>query len=126
MQIICLTNFLLSLVANHYFLLLGTAKTQKAVEGDFVGAYATEASPAAPERHTSPETLDNLDTGAYDLKYDVEEFDLGEADSKLYDYGLYDEYGVDPSKPTAAYDNGVGLGVAAETDDSESTVSIPS
>lgn len=90
--------------------------------------YATEASPAAPERHTIPETLDNLDTGAepYDFKeYDVKEFDLGRTDGKLYDYEMYDEYGVDPSKPTETYDNGVGLGVAAETDDTESTVSIP-
>lgn len=96
------------------------------MEEDVVGAYVTEATPIALEPTVVPETVDNLDTGAeaYDFKeYDLKEYDLGEVDNRLYDYGAYDEYGTAPSKPTAAYDDEVGPGVAAETDVSESTVS---
>lgn len=94
------------------------------MEEDIVGAYDTKAIPVAPEPTTVPETVDNLDTGAYDFKeYDLKEYDLGGVDNRLYDYGAYDEYGTAPSKPTANYNDEVGPGVAAETDVSESTVS---
>lgn len=69
----------------------------------------------------------NVDTGAeaYDFKeYDLKEYDLGEVDSNVYDYGTYDDYGTAQAKSTAAPDDEVGPGVAAETDFSESTVSI--
>lgn len=97
------------------------------VEEDGVGAYATEAVPVAPEPTAVLETVDNLDSAAegYDFKeYDLKEYDLGEVDNRLYDYGAYDEYGTALPKPTAAHDDEVGPGVAAETDVSESTVSI--
>lgn len=97
------------------------------MEEDVVGAYVTEAPPIAPEPTAVLETVDNLDTGAeaYDFKeYDLKEYDLGEVDNRLYDYGAYDEYGTAPPRPTATYDDEVGPGVAAETDVSESTVSI--
>lgn len=97
------------------------------MEEDAVGAYITEAAPIAPEPTIVTETLDNLDTGAetYDFKeYDLNEYDLGEGDNRLYDYGAYDEFGTAPPKPEATYDDEVGPGVAAETDVSESAVSI--
>lgn len=97
------------------------------MEEDVVGGYVTEAAPIAPEPTTVPETVDNLDTGAeaYDFKeYDLKEYDLGEVDNRLYDYGAYDEYGTAPPKPTEADDEEVGPGVAAQTDVSESAVSI--
>lgn len=53
---------------------------------------------------------------------------MGTADSRLYDYGAYDEYGTGPSAPKAGtYDEEVGPGVAAETETevSESSVSTP-
>lgn len=96
------------------------------MEEDVFGVYITDATPIAPEPTIVPETADNLDTGseAYNFKeYDLKEYDLGEVDNRLYDYGAYDEYGTVLSKPTAAYDDEVGPGVAAETDVSESTVS---
>lgn len=96
------------------------------MEEDAVGGYVPEASPVAPEPTLVPQTVDNVDAGAeaYDFKeYDLKNYDLGEVDNRLYDYGAYDEYGTAPSKPTAAYDEEVGPGVAAETDVSESTVS---
>lgn len=80
-----------------------------------------------PETTAAPETVDKLDTGAegYDFKeYDLKEYDLGEVDSRLYDYGAYDEYGTAPPNPTRTHDDEVGPGVAAETDVSESAVSI--
>uniref|UniRef100_A0A4W6FXL0 Collagen, type XI, alpha 1a n=1 Tax=Lates calcarifer TaxID=8187 RepID=A0A4W6FXL0_LATCA len=104
-----------------------TSGPYEAVEEDVVGAYVTEAPPIAPEPTAVLETVDNLDTGAeaYDFKeYDLKEYDLGEVDNRLYDYGAYDEYGTAPPRPTATYDDEVGPGVAAETDVSESTVSI--
>lgn len=91
------------------------------------GAYVTEDAPTAPEPTPVPETVDSPDTGAeaYDFKeYDLKEYDLGQVDNRLYDYGAYDEYGKAPPRPTASYDDEVGPGVAAETDVSESTVSI--
>lgn len=96
------------------------------MEEDVFDDYVTEVTAVAPEPTIVPETVDNVDTGAeaYDFKeYDLKEYDLGEVDNRLYDYGAYDEYGTAPSKPTAAYDDEVGPGVAAETDVSESTVS---
>lgn len=96
------------------------------MEEDVVGANAPEATPIAVEPTIVPQTVDNLDTGAeaYDFKeYDLKEYDLGDVDNKLYDYTTYDEYGTAPSKPTAAFGDEVGPGVAAETDVSESTVS---
>lgn len=51
---------------------------------------------------------------------------MGTADSRLYDYGAYDEYGTGPPAPKAGtYDDEVGPGVAAETETevSESSVS---
>ncbi|KAA8580958.1 hypothetical protein FQN60_013916 [Etheostoma spectabile] len=101
-----------------------TSGPSEAVEEDVIGAYVTEATPIVPESIV-PETVDNLDTGAeaYDLKeYTLKEYDLGEIDNRLYDYGAYDEYGTALSKPTGAYDDEVGPGIAAETDVSESTV----
>lgn len=98
----------------------------KAVKEDFIGAHATEAPTLAPEPGTVLETGDNSETGAeaYDFKeYDLNEYDLGKLDNK-YDYGTYDEYGPLPSKAPTAYGEEVGPGVAAETDFSESTVSI--
>lgn len=55
---------------------------------------------------------------SYDFKeYDLKEYDLGTADSRLYDYGAYDEYGTGPPAPKAGtYDDEVGPGVAAETE----------
>lgn len=97
------------------------------MEEDVVGAYVSEADPDTLEPTIVPETVENVETGAesYDFKeYDLKEYDLGEVDSKLYGYGEYDEYGNAPSKPTATYDDEVGPGVAAETDISQSTVSI--
>lgn len=102
-------------------------KTLKALEEDVVGDYVTEATPVAPEPSIVPETVDKLDPGAeaYDFKeYDLKEYDLGTVDNRLYDYGAYDEYGTTPPKSTATYDDGVGPGVAAETDFSENAVSI--
>uniref|UniRef100_A0A673CGF7 Collagen, type XI, alpha 1a n=1 Tax=Sphaeramia orbicularis TaxID=375764 RepID=A0A673CGF7_9TELE len=93
---------------------------------DVVGEYVTDA--AAPEPTAVPETVGHVDPGAeaYDFKeYDLKEYDLGEVDNRVYDYGAYDEYGTAQVKPTAAYDDEVGPGVAAETDISESAVSIP-
>lgn len=97
------------------------------MEEDVFGAYVTEASPVAPEPTAVPETVDNSDSIAegYDFKeYDLKEYDLGEVDNRLYDYGAYDEYGTAPPKPSETHDDEVGPGVAAETDVSESTVSI--
>lgn len=99
----------------------------EAVEEDVVGAYVTEATPVAPEPTNVPETVDSSNTGAeaYDFKeYDLKEYDLGAVDSRLYDYGAYDELGTAQPNPVAAYDDEVGPGVAAETDYSQSTVSI--
>lgn len=96
-------------------------------EEEVTGASVTENAPIAPEPTAVRETSDNLDTGAesYDFKeYDLKEYDLGGVDSKLYDYGAYDEYGTAQPRPSEAYDEEVGPGVAAETDVSESTVSI--
>lgn len=90
------------------------------MEEDVVGAFVTEATPVAPEP-VVPETVDKLETGAD--AYDFKEYDLGEVDNRLYDYGAYDEYGTAPPRPTANYHEEVGPGVAAETDVSESTVS---
>lgn len=97
------------------------------MEEDVVSVYGTEAAPVAMEPTTVPEIVDNMDTGpeGYDFKeYDLKEYDLGEVDNRLYDYGAYDEYGTAPPKSTTAHDDEVGPGVAAETDVSESTVSI--
>lgn len=99
--------------------------TWKTEGEDFVGAFVTAAPPVALEPSAEPKAAAGSDAGAeaFDFKeYDLNEYDLGEVDSKLYDYGTYDEYA--PSKAPAAYDDKVGLGVAAETDFSESTVSI--
>lgn len=118
---------LISLVAHHHSPLLCLGNTWKAVEEDVVGAYGSEADPVAPEPTAVPEMVDNLNTGAeaYDFKeYDLKEYDLGDVDNKLYDYGAYDEYGTAPPRPTEAFDEEVGPGVAAETDVSESAVSI--
>lgn len=96
------------------------------MEEDVVGAYVTEDAPVALEPTVVPEKVDSPDAGAevYDLKdYDLKEYDLGEVDGRLYDYGAYDDYGTAPSKPSVAYDDEVGPGVAAETDVSENTVS---
>lgn len=94
------------------------------MEEDVIRAYATEATPVASDPTAVPEIVDNMDTG-YDFKeYDLKEYDLGEVDNRLYDYGAYDEYGTAPPKPTTTHDDEVGPGVAAETDVSESTVSI--
>lgn len=101
--------------------------TQKAAEEDFVGGYFTETTPVASEPETVLETGDNLDTGAvaYDFKeYDLKEYDLGEVDSRLYDYGAYEEYETVPPRTATVHENEVGPGVAAETDISESTVSM--
>lgn len=99
--------------------------TWKAEGEEVVGALVTAAPPVAPEPGTEPNAVAGSDGGAEALdfkEYDLNEYDLGEVDGKLYDYGTYDEY--PPSKAPAAYDDEVGLGVAAETDFSESTVSI--
>uniref|UniRef100_A0A8C6PVU5 Collagen, type XI, alpha 1a n=1 Tax=Nothobranchius furzeri TaxID=105023 RepID=A0A8C6PVU5_NOTFU len=106
-------------VAHSFFLPLCSCNTCKAVEEEFVGAFVTEAPPVAPEPKNVPESVGNVDAGGevYDFKeYDLNEFDLSETDNKLYDYGSYDEFGVAPSKPPAAYEEEVGPGVAAETD----------
>lgn len=101
------------------------------MEEDTVGAYGAEADPVAPEATAVPETVDKSATGAdsYDFKeYDLKEYDLGTADSRLYDYGAYDEYGTGPPAPRAGtFDEEVGPGVAAETETevSESSVSTP-
>uniref|UniRef100_A0A672GHT8 Laminin G domain-containing protein n=1 Tax=Salarias fasciatus TaxID=181472 RepID=A0A672GHT8_SALFA len=99
--------------------------------GDFreevVGGFVTEAPAVAPEPTAVPQTPGGPDAGAeaYDFKeYDLKEYDLGEVDGRLYDYGAYDEYGTAPPRPGAAYEDEVGPGVAAETDVSESTVSM--
>lgn len=92
---------------------------------EFVGAFVTEAPPVAPEPGAVPETGDGSDAGADFKAYDLNELDLGEVDKKLYDYGTYDDYGTAPPNAPAAYDDEVGLGVAAETDVSESSVSMP-
>lgn len=86
---------------------------------EFVGAFVTEAPPVAPEPGAVPETGDGSDAGAdaFDFKeYDLNELDLGEVDKKLFDYGAYEDYGTAPPQAPAAYDDEVGLGVAAETD----------
>jgi len=95
------------------------------VEDDVVGAYVTEATPIAPEPIV-PETVDNVDTGAeaYNFQeYDLKDYDLGEFDNRVYDYGTYDEYDRAQPQTPATEDEELGLGVAAETDVSESTVS---
>uniref|UniRef100_A0A8C6PWX7 Collagen, type XI, alpha 1a n=1 Tax=Nothobranchius furzeri TaxID=105023 RepID=A0A8C6PWX7_NOTFU len=114
-------------VAHSFFLPLCSCNTCKAVEEEFVGAFVTEAPPVAPEPKNVPESVGNVDAGGevYDFKeYDLNEFDLSETDNKLYDYGSYDEFGVAPSKPPAAYEEEVGPGVAAETDVSETGVCL--
>lgn len=93
------------------------------MEEDVFGDYVTEATAIAPESTSVPETVDNVDTGAE--AYDFKEYDLGEVGNRLYDYGAYDEYGTPPSKPTAAYDDEVGPGVAAETDVESSVSTTP-
>lgn len=95
------------------------------MEDDVVGAYVTEATPIAPEPIV-PETVDNVDTGAeaYNFQeYDLKDYDLGEFDNRVYDYGTYDEYDRAQPQTPATEDEELGLGVAAETDVSESTVS---
>uniref|UniRef100_A0A672GJA2 Laminin G domain-containing protein n=1 Tax=Salarias fasciatus TaxID=181472 RepID=A0A672GJA2_SALFA len=94
---------------------------------EVVGGFVTEAPAVAPEPTAVPQTPGGPDAGAeaYDFKeYDLKEYDLGEVDGRLYDYGAYDEYGTAPPRPGAAYEDEVGPGVAAETDVSESTVSM--
>lgn len=76
------------------------------------------------EPAVAPETAEE---NAYDFnEYDLKEYDAGGADRKAYDYGAYGEYGVPvPPDPTGSYhEEVVGPGVAAETDISESAVSI--
>ncbi|KAF3703356.1 Collagen alpha-1(V) chain Precursor [Channa argus] len=102
-----------------------TSGPYEAAEEDALGASVTEAAPIPPENTATPETVDNLDTGAegYDFKeYDLKEYDLGEVDNRLYDYEPYEEYGTAPPKSTTGFDDEVGPGVAAETDVSESTI----
>ena len=115
------------MVAHHSSPLLILGNAWKAAEEDVVGAYVTDAAPIAAEPSAVPETGDHSDTGAeaYNFKeYVLNEYDLGDVDNRLYEYGAYDEYGLAPPKPTTAYEDEVGPGVAAETDVSESTVSI--
>lgn len=102
---------------------------QKAAEEDAVGAYGAEPEPepVAPEATAVPESAGGAES--YDFKeYDLKEYDPGTADSRLYDYGAYDEYGTaHPAPKAASYDDEVGPGVAAETETevSESSVSTP-
>ena len=115
------------MVAHHSSPLLILGNAWKAAEEDVVGAYVTDAAPIAAEPSAVPETGDHSDTGAeaYNFKeYVLNEYDLGDVDNRLYEYGAYDEYGLAPPKPTTTYEDEVGPGVAAETDVSESTVSI--
>ena len=84
------------------------------------GDLYTEAIPDPYQEPTATPEPGNAEE-AYDFKqYDLKEYDLGGADRKVYDYGAYDEYGTatlpDPEE--------VGPGVAAETDVSESAVSM--
>ncbi|CAL8399507.1 unnamed protein product [Arctogadus glacialis] len=84
------------------------------------GDLYTEAIPDPYQEPTVAPETGNAEE-AYDFKqYDLKEYDLGGADRKVYDYGAYDEYGTaalpDPEE--------VGPGVAAETDVSESAVSM--
>ena len=88
------------------------------------GDLYTEALPAFQDPTVAPETGNAEE--AYDFKqYDLKEYDLGGADRKVYDYGAYDEYGTAAlPDPTLSDHDEVGPGVAAETDVSESTVSM--
>jgi len=83
---------------------------------------------ALPDTFQEPAVaLETAEENAYDFnEYDLKEYDAGGADRKAYDYGAYGEYGVPvPPDPTGSYhEEVVGPGVAAETDISESAVSM--
>ena len=89
------------------------------------GDLYTEALPDTYQEPTVAPGTGNAEE-AYDFKqYDLKEYDLGGADRKLYDYGAYDEYGTAAlPDPTLSDHDEVGPGVAAETDASESAVSM--